>query len=206
MRARTKIIGLDKLRGQFNILFNHKLPRQLSRAVKTSAMNIQKNAIIKAPSGIGGILKASINASYSSNKLNAVVGSTLDYAKFMEYGTALYGKQTNKQALPEGYIHGSKHSPSSRHLLLWVTRKFGVKGSKAKWLAYKVARAIAGQGKSKQHPPGLRARPFLGPAFDIEEPKFLRRVRAVLPEARPAAAPRQTCVPVERLPALVLLS
>ena len=180
MRARTKIIGLNKLKGQFNIMFNHRLPRQLSRAVKTSALNIEKNAKIKAPSGVGGLLKASINTSYDNRGLSAVVGSTLDYAKFMEYGTAVLGRQTNKQALPPGYVHGQKHSPSSRHLLLWVTRKFNVKGSKARWIAFKVARAIAGQGTKKKHPPGLRARPFLGPAFDIEEPKFLRRVRALV--------------------------
>ena len=142
------------------------------RLVKLHTLRIESAAIRLAPSNFG-VLAASVNSGFSADGLEGRAGSTSRYAKYVEFGTAVKGKLTYPaamQGLPGrtetpasvGYIYGSKHFPHSKFLKRWAKLKLGDAR-----LAFVVARSIAAP------PAGLRARPFLGPPFLIQKPKFI---------------------------------
>ena len=169
--SRWRVVGLRTLKPKLEKMVGTTL-KQARRLVKLHAMKIESVAINLAPANTGH-LRATVSTGFSSDGLEARVGSTSRYAKFLEFGTATKGKLTYPaamQGLPGrtetpasvGYIYGTRHFPAPRYLRRWAKLKLGDAG-----LAFVVARSIGAP------PSGLRARPFLGPPFLIEKPKFI---------------------------------
>jgi len=169
--SKWRVVGLRTLRPKLEKMTGTTL-KAARRLIKTHAMKIEAVAINLSPANTGH-LRASVSTGFSQDGLEARVGSTSRYAKYLEFGTAVKGQLTYPaamQGLPGrtespasvGYVYGTKHFPHSKFLKRWAKLKLGDAR-----LAFVVARSIAAP------PAGLRARPFLGPPFLIEKPKFI---------------------------------
>lgn len=159
--VRIRLKGIDVLQRKLNAL-GLRARSALRDAVNESALRIQRNARRACPVDTGR-LKTSINIDFFRGGLAAEVGTDVFYAPFIEFGTGPLGEQTNTQGLPDGYTHGPRYFPPSGELAGWSKRVSGPP-------PFLAARAIFEKG-------GSEARPFLGPAFEDERPKFEKRVR-----------------------------
>jgi len=86
---------------------------EVSNVLLDSSIAIMNDARIRAPvrklgKVIGGRLRASINVVFFDNGLTADVGTDVEYAPFVEFGTGRRGAASGHYILPEGYVHGPK--------------------------------------------------------------------------------------------------
>lgn len=176
--SKWRVVGVRTLKPKLEKMVGTTL-KNARRLVKTHAMKIEAVAINLSPANTGQ-LRATVSSGFSSDGLEARVGSTSRYAKYLEFGTAVKGQLTYPaamQGLPGrtespasvGYIYGTRHFPAPRYLRRWAKLKLGDAN-----LAFVVARSIAAP------PSGLRARPFLGPPFLIEKPKFINNLNRLV--------------------------
>lgn len=146
------------------------------KAVNASAMRIRNTAIRKCPSGVSSALRQSIHPKFYASGEVATIGTSLHYAKYVEFGTGPYGQKTNKNpVLPTWYKYGS----SQRMPIIRVGDKFAVVPALALWSKRKnvnpwyMAKMIAERG-------GVAGQPFLYPAFAEERPKFIRAIEKII--------------------------
>lgn len=125
---------------------------RLKHLVQRTSLEIQNDARIATPKDMG-MLTASVNMKLYQNGLTAWIGSELKYAAFIEYGTGPLGRSTNQQQLPSGYIHGSRGGFPPLILIREWCKRHAIPQNLAFVIARKISRS------------GLRARPYLGPAF-----------------------------------------
>lgn len=185
---KIELLNKEKLQRQFDRIQSKSKDRAI-RIVNSSAMRIRNSAIKKVPVDTGR-LKTSIQVKFFNNGQIAHVGSWLSYAAFVEFGTGRAGKATSPYKIPE-YQHGEGHGwPPAGPLTRWVIRNRGKlggpkrkpkRGTSARmaygmWvrqMVYLIQAAIYQRG-------GLKARPFLFPAYEAERPVFIRRLTAAM--------------------------
>jgi HK97 gp10 family phage protein len=95
-----------------------------------SSLAIMNDARTRAPvrklgKVIGGRLRASINVIFYDNGLTADVGTDVEYAVFVEFGTGRRGAATNMYKRPPGYVHGPKKGMAAQPYLFpaWDAEK-----------------------------------------------------------------------------------
>ncbi len=161
-----EVVGLKEAQKALRNLRQDSL-KKFSKAVNASAMKIRNEAIRRVPVS-DGLLKSSIHVKMYKQGLVATIGTRLNYAKFVEFGTSIQGKKSNKFPIPTGYSYGSSHRlPISREgvvpeLVHW-SKRHGLN-------PWAVAYSIMKRG-------GNPAKPFLFPSFEMEKPKFLRKIK-----------------------------
>jgi HK97 gp10 family phage protein len=150
----------------------------VARELAKGGFIIERAAKSAAPVNFGQ-MRAGIRSFMARDKRSIVVrvGTPYAYARFVEFGTGPKGREgphneTAKKLMADfGYVHGSGGKfPPLKEIARWVKQK-GLDES----AVFPIARAIA------RH--GLRARPFLTPAFEAEAPKTVARIKKVVAEA-----------------------
>lgn len=165
----VKLIGEEKLRRNFSLL-NALVQTKVKDIVNKHAQNIVNEAKRKTPVDMGG-LRASIRASFYQNKMTAEVGTNSNYGAFVEFGTGPLGRQTNTNPLPSSYQHG----PGGFFPPLQVIRDWCRRHKIPESAAFVIARKI---GRN-----GMKARPFLYPAFLSVHTEFWKDLKQAVPEA-----------------------
>lgn len=153
---------------------NVAMTKGLSDEMNASALKIQSNAKRAAPINLG-TLRGSIELT-KETELTYSVAATASYAPYVEFGT---GAQVS---IPSGYdqyaaTFKGKGNGTFRDfvaaLMLWAKRK-GIGGSEKeqKRIAYLIAAKILRNG--------MRAQPFLIPAFEMEKSKLIQRINKLI--------------------------
>lgn len=150
-----------------------KKSEEMQKAVKDqinkSGLHIETLAKQKAPTDHGR-LRASIRAKLSDGGLTSLVGTDVDYAPFMEFGTK------SKVEIPaglEGYAMQFKGSKKGSwddlvtNITNWARRN-GVEDEAIPLIAMKIAKN------------GVKARPFLFPSVEEEKPRLLKGIEEAL--------------------------
>ena len=161
----------------------------IAEEISASTLRIEKQAKRNAPVNLG-TLRQSIHAT-SKDKLTHYVEVQASYGAYVEFGTG------GKVSIPTGYetyaseFRGNKGGTLNdmiNALTLWVKRKglagtYSVKSGRrlgnkttkanqdeklARFLAYKILKN------------GLRAQPFLIPAYEAEKPKLIEKLKKIL--------------------------
>lgn len=146
----VEIIGKDKLLGILNRM--RVITAQLVRdAVSRSALAIQGGAKRLCPVD-SGRLRSSIGVRFYLGGLAGHIGTNVEYAQPVEFGTGVYGPQQREIVIV----------PKRATVLSWI----GKDGQRV--FASKVV--IKGQ----------KPQPFLGPAFDDEMPRFERAIEKAI--------------------------
>jgi hypothetical protein len=136
-------------------------------AIEASARKIEAQAKRNAPTGASNRLKTSIDV--RGSKLEREVFTDVKYAPYMEFGTK------SKTEIPpglEGYAMqfkggGGSFEDFEASLKLWAKRK-GIPEE----AVYPIMMSILHKG--------VKAQPFLFPAFFAEQPQLLKRLKKVL--------------------------
>lgn len=170
------IKGLNETIGKLD-KYNKTVQTEIKDEVNASALAIQSNAKKLSPVNLG-TLRNSIylqEQSVSNVKYMYSVGAQASYAPYIEFGTG------GKVSIPNGYesyANGFKGKSSGKFkdmlmaLTMWVQRKGIASGKNSKSVAYMIAISILRKG--------LRAHPFLIPAFEAEKPKLKLRIEKIL--------------------------
>jgi HK97 gp10 family phage protein len=152
----------------------------LKNEVNASALKIQSDAKKMAPANLG-TLRGSIykdEVSKSPNEYMVTVGAATSYAAYVEFGTG------GKVSIPNGYQDyaaqfknkkGGKFKDMVLALTEWVLKKGIASGKQSRSVAYAIAISILRKG--------MRAQPFLIPAFEAEKPKLIQRIEKILKNA-----------------------
>jgi hypothetical protein len=141
---------------------------RIVKAITDRSYAIQRRAAMKAPVDTGLLRSAThvmLQRDAALGIYAAGVGVFVKYAPFMELGTARRGALTCMKPIPKGYRHGGAHNVSGKYLIGWA-RRHGLN-------PYAVAAGI------RKHR-GLRARPFLYPAFKAEVRFLEMSLRGIL--------------------------
>lgn len=168
---------------------NSKIANDIAKEMSASTLKIEKDAKRLAPVNMG-TLRQSIHAT-SKDKLTHYVEVGASYGAYIEFGTG------GKVSIPAGYqdyaatFKGNKGGSLDdmiKALTLWVKRK-GLAGT------YSVKNGRRLGGKSAQTSQneklarflaikilknGIRPQPYLIPAYEIEKPKLIERLKKIL--------------------------
>lgn len=136
--ARIELIGSDELRRAMRDPEFVKGPA--TNFIRSVAFEVLGHAQQNAPSNFGRLRNSlTVDLKSRTGEVSATVGSNLQYAKPIEYGSR-------------------PHFPPLAPIELWVRRKLRVPANRVRSVAFLVARKIA------RH--GTPAQPFLGPALE----------------------------------------
>jgi HK97 gp10 family phage protein len=152
----------------------------LKNEINASALKIQSDAKKLAPVNLGTLRNTIYLAedSKSNNQYVFGVGASASYAAYVEFGTG------GKVSIPNGYNDyatqfrnkkGGKFKDMVLALTEWVQKKGIASGKQSKSVAYAIALSILRKG--------MRAQPFLIPAFETERPKLIQRIQKILKNA-----------------------
>jgi len=172
---KAELIGVNELKDKFDTT-DENTRAKMAAIIRTHSLAIQNDAKILAPVDMG-LLRASIKARYYKNGLVSEIGTDTGYALFVEFGTGPAGRRGHPDGgpVPASYVHGSGGKMPPIDLILeWMKRK-GIrpKGKQTpgslRSLAFLIARKI---GKH-----GMKARPFMFPAYEKNRPAFERDIQ-----------------------------
>ena len=174
------ITGMSEAMGKFD-KYKKTVQTEIKDEVNASALAIQLTAKKLAPVNLGNLRNSIylLEQSVSEGKFMFTVGANAKYAPYVEFGTG------GKVSIPTGYESyassfktktGGTFKEMIKALTLWVERKGIASGKKSKSAAYMIALAILRRG--------LRAQPFLIPAFEQEKPKLKLRIEKVIKNAK----------------------
>jgi HK97 gp10 family phage protein len=188
------ISGLDKVFASLNKL-SDKIKTEVALEMNSSALNIQSNAKRNAPVNMGTLRNSiALTEQIEAGKLTYTVGSKLNYAPYIEFGT---GGKVDTQGYDSFAMQfkskgGGTFKELVKALMEWVNRKgitgtYSIKsqkrtGNKAKnakqdqSVAYAIALSIIKKG--------LRPQPFLIPAYESEKPKLLKKINDIIRNAK----------------------
>lgn len=180
--------GIAKLESKLKDV-EKKISFDIGKEISNSALRIEKQAKRNAPVNLG-TLRQSIHAT-SKDQLTHYVEVGASYGAYVEFGTG------GKVSIPSGYeqyaatFKGGKSGTLNdmiAALTLWVKRKglagtysiksgrrLGNKQTKANQ-DEKLARFLAIRILQK----GIRAQPYLIPAYEAEKPKLIERLKKIL--------------------------
>lgn len=162
---------------------------KLAEEISASALKIEKQAKRNAPVNMG-TLRQSIHAT-SKDKLTHYVEVGASYGAYVEFGTG------GKVSIPVGYEQyaasfkgkkGGGLEDMIQSLTLWVKRK-GLAGT----YSVKSQRRLGGKGVQQSQDMklarflaikilrnGIKAQPYLIPAFELEKPKLIEKLKKIL--------------------------
>ena len=162
---------------------------KLAEEISASALKIEKQAKRNAPVNMG-TLRQSIHAT-SKDKLTHYVEVGASYGAYVEFGTG------GKVSIPVGYEQyaasfkgkkGGGLEDMIQALTLWVKRK-GLAGT----YSVKSQRRLGGKGVQQSQDMklarflaikilrnGIKAQPYLIPAFELEKPKLIEKLKKIL--------------------------
>ena len=147
-----------------------KATKGLSDELNAASLNIEKSAKRLAPGNLGK-LRQSINHD-TGNDLFKAVFSTVEYAPYVEFGTA--GKKKSQVKIPAGYeaFAAQYKAKGNKGKGLWAAIEFWVKnnGIDPKY-TFPIFRAILNNG--------VPAQPFMIPSYEKEKPALLKRLKAL---------------------------
>jgi HK97 gp10 family phage protein len=180
--------GIPRLEKKLNDIKSN-IATDLAKEISASALKIEKDAKRNAPTNMG-TLKQSIHAT-SKDKLTHYVEVGASYGAYLEFGTG------GKVSIPSGYENyaatfkgnkGGSLNDMIEALTLWVKRK-GLAGT----YSVKTQRRLGGKAvKSTQDEKlarflaikilrnGIKAQPYLIPAYEAEKPKLIQRLKKIL--------------------------
>lgn len=141
--------------------------KSADKEIERSARNIERDAKRNAPTGASNRLKTSIDVRGSG--LSREVYTDVRYAPYVEFGTK------SKVEIPpglEGYAMqfkggGGSFEDFEASLKLWARRK-GIPEE----AVYPIMKSILHKG--------VKAQPFLFPAFFAEQPELIKRLKKVI--------------------------
>lgn len=165
-----KVVGLKQALGNLG-KYEKGINDDIKRLIARIAFNTQREARSKAPSDTGR-LRGSINVLFSDGGFSGYVGVSVEYGKFVEFGTGPLGYQTYRGAtpIPSDYIHSSTHSlPPANALAMWARHH--------NMNPHHLAAIIKKRG-------GNPARPYLGPAFRKHASSFIPKVKTIVQKKR----------------------
>lgn len=166
-KVKTQLMGADKLRQTMTTLSVLTKARAVA-TINRYSFELANEAKKGAPVDMGQ-LRAQIRPSFYNNGLVAEVGTNCGYGAFVEFGTGPLGRSTYPGPLPPDYVHGGRGGfPPLKRIKAWCKRV----GIPEKF-AFVIARRISRNG--------LKARPFMWPAFKLVEPRFNAEIRKVVP-------------------------
>lgn len=141
---------------------SEEIQQKVKDQVNKSALAIETDAKTKVTTDRGR-LKTSIRARFKDGGLISLVGSDVDYAPFVEFGTK---SKVDIPAGLEGYAMQFKGSKSGswdellKRIAAWAKRN-GIEEEAVPLIAMKIAKN------------GVEARPFLFPALEAEKPRLI---------------------------------
>ena len=159
-----KIKGLKAMVDRMD--FQGPLETTLGKYIQSAGETIAGSARAKAPVDVG-TLRASINSQYKHEGavFTAVIGTNVEYAPYMEYGTGTQHDHPNWPRNP--------HRVSPSALVGWASRKLRGGEGDPQQLAAKAAFSIMRKG-------GLKPRRFLRGSFEELEPQILAGIRTII--------------------------
>ena len=149
------------------------LKKDISNEINASSLKIQSDAKRLAPVNFGQ-LRNSI-ALEKASELTYSVEAKASYAGYVEFGTG------GKVSIPAGFNEmaasfkgksGGKFKDMVAALTLWVKAKGIGNGKNDKGIAFAIALSILRKG--------MKAQPFLIPAYESEKPKLINRLKTLL--------------------------
>lgn len=169
------IINMEEVMKRINT-FSSNTKLELKKELAASALKIQSEAKKNAPVNFG-TLRQSIYMIDISNgdKFGYKVGTKASYAPYVEFGT---GGKVNIPSKYSSYASmfkgkkGGKFADMVKALMKWVQKKGLASGKNVKSVAYAIAISILRKG--------MRAQPFLLPAFESEKSKLKGRIKNIL--------------------------
>lgn len=156
--------------------FSADVQKEVKNEIAASALKIQSDAKRAAPVNLGK-LRQSIYM-YEINegaKFAYKVGTNESYAPYVEFGTGGKVSVTGNYASYASQFkqgRGGKFSDMIKALMQWVERKGLASGKNAKSMAYAIAISILRRG--------MRAQPFLLPAYEVEKSKLTSRLKNII--------------------------
>lgn len=191
--------GLDSLTKRLTDMENN-LKNEVANEMSASTLRIERNAKRNAPVDIG-TLRQSIHAISDNTKLTHRVVVSAPYGPYIEFGTG------GKVSIPAGYEDfasqfrgksGGTLEEMIKALTIWVKRK-GLAGTYqataydiSSRKASKIKRIGSGKTKASQDEKlarflaikilrnGIKAHPFLIPAYEEEKPKLFEKLKRLL--------------------------
>lgn len=166
--------SISALMRRINKLGIH-VQNQAQIIIEDTTQKVANDAKTRVPRNDGRLASSIISQSHPDGGNGAQVGTDVTYGKWQEFGTARMGSQTVGFGFGlgddvEGYVYGPKHNPSSKHLIRWVQKKgLGQGTGGAARAAYMLAKKIKKDG-------GLKAQPFLLPAWNAHEPDLAKNL------------------------------
>jgi len=189
MSVTLSISGIDNLKNDLGKL-NRAVANEISAEISASALNIEKNAKRLAPVNLG-TLRRSINAK-RIDKLTYSVSASASYAPYIEFGTG------GKVSIPVGYesyaaTFKGKGQGTYYDFLMAIVEWIKRKGIKAGTYSVKTKRRLGNKATKFNEDvamaeriaysilkKGIRAQPFLIPAFQQEIPQLFIRIKKLL--------------------------
>lgn len=195
-----KVEGLDKMIAALDKMAE-KVEKQVVLEFNAAALNIQSNAKKNAPVNIGNLRNSiQLVANQENNVLSYTVGTNVSYAPYVEFGTPGTESKANLK-IPSGYedfamqFKGKsqgKFIDMVKALAEWVTKK-GITGT----YSVKTQRRTGNKNKNAKQDmsaayaiaisilrKGLRAQPFLIPAFESEKGKLKTKIKEAIQNAK----------------------
>ena len=173
------IMNIDSVNKRFAKL-SEDVKTNIKNEVNASALKIQSDAKKLAPVNLGTLRNTIylVEENKGSNEFIFGVGASASYAPYVEFGTG------GKVSIPNGYQDyasqfknkkGGKFKDMVLALTEWVLKKGIASGKQSKSVAYAIALSILRKG--------MRAQPFLIPAFEAEKPKLIQRIEKIIKNA-----------------------
>jgi HK97 gp10 family phage protein len=167
-----KVQGLDEAIKALS-KYNEEVARDTAKAMNTSMIAVQKKAKLSVrgngTSNTGRLLSSIKTVQANKKDLVAITYSDVNYAPYVEFGTK------TKVEVPNGLEsyaaqfrgNGGSFEQLEQNISAWA-RNRGIPQENVKFIAMKIAQF------------GVKAQPFLFPAWESERPKFEKAIKELL--------------------------
>jgi hypothetical protein len=121
-KVTSRLLGKEELKTRLSAL-DLRAHVKLREVLSTSSLAIERGAKQRCPvnkqKGLGGRLRGSIRTKFYNNGFTSEVGTDVEYARFVEFGTGRRGAVSLPVGtpLPEGYKHGGKEGAAAQPYL-----------------------------------------------------------------------------------------
>jgi HK97 gp10 family phage protein len=171
---RVRLEGLDKAIRNLESWETEKI-QAVANQFSRSALAVEREAKIRVPTNYGKLktsIQHNITKTDSGRVISADVEADTEYAAFVEFGTKANVQVPLELAEYARTFYASGTGTFDQ--LLENIKEWARKKGIPQEAAYPIARKIAREG--------VRAQPFLFPAFDRERPILIQKLRGILNE------------------------